>query len=300
MGKEIREETCYSNEFIRFSNAFKPLNDFETDLFLFICSKAKENYTNNNWEEEFEIDMADFLNKSNRKKRWSKYNAEEREEIILRIKDLQNKSFQIYLDKYKVVDNLKKNDWEEYMSFSYVSFIHYYRSTKQIKLIMPKKTREFLCNNETNFTPLKLKYLYRLKSKHTKILYMYFRSFIENTDSKIHGSSKNIVGLKELLQLEDKYSRWIDFKRYILLPAIREINKNTDIFITGYREEMQKQLDGRNFKELNEDVQLRILVDSMCVKGSSGKAIKKIQFHVISKESDIYKKYYETEEVKVS
>ena len=78
MEKEIREETCYSNEFVRFSNAVKPLNDFETDLCLFICSKAKENYANNNnWEDDFEIDMADFLDKSNRKKRWSKYTAED-------------------------------------------------------------------------------------------------------------------------------------------------------------------------------------------------------------------------------
>ena len=54
------------------------------------------------------------------------------------------------------------------------------------------------------------------------MLYMYFRSY---RDGNIKGTSYTIEHLKNLLGLEDKYDRWADFKRYILLPAIEEINE---------------------------------------------------------------------------
>lgn len=321
MSKEAIEEACFSNELIRLSNAFQPLDEFETDLFIYLCAKAKENYKNseqylydkeanagrewkqdkeinNGWVQVFELDMIEFFEKTNRKKKWSKYNQKERQEFIDKIDKFEEKKFCIFTDEHKKViwKGSFDNPFYEWEKYRYISELKYNPNEELFTAKMPSNTQKFLCNITTNFTPIALKYLAKLKNKYTKFIYMYVRSLMETEKSNMKGFSMGVDNFKELLQIEEKYGNWYDFKRYILLPAIREINKNTDVFLVGYKAEIEKKLEGRNFKDLSEEVQLKILVDSMCTKGSSGKTIQKIQFHVISKESDIYKKYYAPEE----
>ena len=277
------ESACVSNDFIRYSNAFKPLTDDEIDIFLFLCAKAKENYQKDyetkSWYKELDINIVDYYNKTH-SKNWNKLPIEARTEFIDKIVSIQDKHFEY-----------KENDIWDY--YSYVSHIRYNGKDKSLVATMPSTTKEFLCSFEYGrFTKVWIKYLAKMKSKSTKMLYLYFRSYIENDESKIKGASISIENLKKYMGLSKKYEEWYNFKVRVLVPAIKNINKNTDIFIVGYKEEMEKYLSGRDFNNLSENEQIDVIIKSICCTGSSGKAIQKLKFHVLDKDADIYKRYY--------
>lgn len=296
--KQVKDEAILGNDFIRFSNALKPLTEFEMDIFLFMCSKAKENYKNGNgWEKELEINMIDFFEKSGKKTKWQHYTEEEKINFFHQIINLRDKHFSIFRDKYKRIIN-NKTGWKEYIVFDYLVSPKFDLEKNIISAKMTSQTQEFLCNDDTNFTPIKIKNLFKLKSKTTKLLYIYFRSYIENNDSQIRGLSISIDNLKKYIGLNEKYTRWIDFKKYILVPAVKEINEKTDIFITGYKEAMDKELAGRKIIDLTEKEQLDLIIKSICKKGKIGKTIEKLEIHVLDKNYKIYKDYYENNDQK--
>ena len=50
----------WSNDFIRYSTALKPLDEFEINFFIYLCYKAKENLnlqTGKGWDDIIKIDM---------------------------------------------------------------------------------------------------------------------------------------------------------------------------------------------------------------------------------------------------
>lgn len=278
-----------ANDFIRYSTAFKPLDEFEINFFIYLCYKAKEHIdreTGAGWDDLIDIDMKKFVEGIDYKKPWSKYNNSEKREIYEKLKKMRRKDFEIRTDKYKkVINGYKDNEIAEYVTYGYINHIRYVPETWTMEVRMDKDTQEFLCHFEQGeFTPVVFKNVVTLKSKHAKILYMYFRSF---KDGNIKGSSYTVEHLKQLLGISDKYPRFADFKRYVLIPAIEEINSKTDIQVIGKRDVFYDLLGERNYNDLSAREKAKISLESMCVKGSKGKAIEKIFFHVIDENEEL-------------
>lgn len=272
-----------SNDFVRYSTALQPLDEFEINFFVYLCYKAKEHIdreTGAGWDDLIDIDMKKFVEGIDYKKPWSKYNKAEREEIHQKLIKLRRKDFQIRTDKYKkIVNNVKGAEVETYETFGYITHVKYRPETWTMEVKMDKDTQEFLCHFEQgDFTPVVFKNIVALKSKHAKMLYMYFRSF---KDGNIKGTSYTIEHLKEFLGLSNKYPKWTDFRRYVLEPAIKEINEKTDIQVIGKRDVFYYLLDGQKYNDLSVDKKAKIALESMCVKADKGKAIEKIFFHVM-------------------
>jgi len=76
------------------------------------------------------------------------------------------------------------------------------------------------------FTILDINYLLNFKSIYSVRLYEILKQY-----EKLKKRKVNIDDLKFLLGIEDKYSRYYNFKKRALEPAIADINKNTDIYI---------------------------------------------------------------------
>ena len=79
----------WSNDFIRYSTALKPLDEFEINFFIYLCYKAKENLnlqTGKGWDDIIKIDMQKLLEGFTYKKSWSKYNADEKNELYNKLK----------------------------------------------------------------------------------------------------------------------------------------------------------------------------------------------------------------------
>ena len=71
-----------------------------------------------------------------------------------------------------------------------------------------------------------------------------------------------------------------DFKRYVLLPAMEEINSKTDINVIGKRDVYYDAMKGRTEDSISVEEHAKIVVDSMARKGDKGKSIYKITFRV--------------------
>lgn len=278
-----------ANDFVRYSTALQPLDEFEINFFIYLCYKAKEyinRETGEGWDALIDIDMQKFLQGIDYKKPWSKYNREEKNEIYTKLKKLKKKDFEIRTDKYKkIINDVKGAVPYEYRSFGYITHIRYVPETWTMEVRMDKDTQEFLCKYEQgDFTPIVFKNIVSLKKKYAKMLYMYFRSY---RDGNIKGTSYTIEHLKSLLGLEDKYPNWYNFKRYILLPAIEEINEKSDIFVFGNRNIISNLLEDRKLEDLTEKERAKIILESMCIKADKGKSIYKIQFHVEKNEGNL-------------
>ena len=84
-----------------------------------------------------------------------------------------------------------------------------------------------LAEQNTFYTSYNLKYVLPMNSKHSPRLYEILKSYQQNNEKWFF----QIDTLKKLLNCE-KYKRFPDFRRYVLDPAVEEINKYTDIKIT--------------------------------------------------------------------
>ena len=148
---------------------------------------------------------------------------------------------------------------------------------------MPDETQSFLMNYETGFTPVEFKNMVKLKSKYAKILYLFFRSYRDGVDH----TDYTLEHLRQLLGLENKYPKWFDFKRYVLVPAMEEINSKTDICVIGKRDIYHNALEGRKPEDIPKDEYAKIVVDSMARRANRGNAMYKITFRVSRNDNEV-------------
>lgn len=266
------------NDFIRKSTALQPLTELEINLLIYMCYKAKENVdptTGEGWTNLIEIDMKKFFDGIGYNKDWSKYTDEEKMAVYIRLKKMQEKTFEIRTEAHKELDK-HGNKTMIYESYSYFSHIKYHFDTGILDVRMPYETQFFLMNYETGFTPVEFKNMVRLHSKYAKILYLFFRSYRDGVDH----TDYTLEHLRQLLGLENKYPKWYDFKRYVLIPAMKEINSKTDINVIGKRDVYYNALNNRTPDNIPEDEYARIVVDSMARRADRGNSMYKITFRV--------------------
>lgn len=81
-----------------------------------------------------------------------------------------------------------------------------------------------------NYTTFMFQYLLCLKTSHSKRMYQLLKPFLNGA---YHGDWWfPLDELKKRLNCADSYERYVDFRKYVLDPSIREINKYTDITVT--------------------------------------------------------------------
>ena len=105
---------------------------------------------------------------------------------------------------------------------------------------------------------------------------MFFRSYRDGVDH----TDYTLEHLRQLLGLENKYPKWYDFKRYVLIPAMEEINTKTDILVIGKRDEYYSAMQSKTPDNISAEEHAKIVVDSMARKGDRGNSIYKITFRV--------------------
>lgn len=274
------EKIAYlDNDFIRKSTALQPLTELEINLLMYMCYKAKENVdkvTGEGWTKRIEIDMKKFFDGIGYSKSWTEYTDEEKMAVYLRLKAMQEKTFEIHTDVHKELDRKGKLTGI-YESYSYFSYIKYHFDTGILDVSMPRETKSFLLNYDNGFTPIEFKNMIKLKSKYAKILYLFFRSFRDG----IKCTDYTIEHLRQLLGLSNKYPKWADLKRYVLIPALKEINEKSDILVVGRYDAYTSAMDGRKREDMTPDEYAKIVIDSMAQKGSRGKGVYKISFRVL-------------------
>jgi plasmid replication initiation protein len=273
---ELNKTAYLDNDFIRKGNALKPLDELEINLLLYMCYKAKENYnedTGEGWTSLIEINMKKFYAGIGYEKKWTDYTDNEKLIVYEKLEQMQEKTFKIISEKF-----IKRTGKyiKTYESFSYFSYIKYDCNDGNLYVRMPEETQKFLMNYNYGFTPIEFGNIIKLKSKSAKLLYLYFRSFKDG----IKYSSYTIEHLKDYLGLNNKYEKFSELRRRVLIPAIKEINSKTDIFVSGKHDVFIKLLNGKKIDEFNDEELASIVLESMKETGEKGKSIHKINFRV--------------------
>lgn len=128
--------------------------------------------------------------------------------------------------------NLRKQsiyfrDEEGWGEYGFINGFKYIKSRKTFKIEASKEIHTYIKNYlEIGYTPINLSIFFGLINPNSQRFYDLLRLW-SGTKSIIN---YKVDELKEFLMIEDKYDRYNDFKRRIILPSIKELNE------TGYFE----------------------------------------------------------------
>lgn len=143
-------------------------------------------------------------------------------------KNLYQRNIRIYNEDGEVEDmrwvyNSKYKDGEGY-----------------IKLKFTPDIKPYLSNLKNHFTSYNLTEVKNFKSGHAIRLYELLMQF------KINGwYNESVSKLKEIFGVEDKYPAWYEFRRWVINPAVKEINQ-----ATNYQVKYETQKRGRNISRV--------------------------------------------------
>lgn len=198
-------KTAYiDNDVVRYSDAFKNLNETQMNLFLFLCCLAKQQYdvekdedsegTSTGWSDEIRINMVDFCKTSGKKTNWYNMTIDKREAILDCFRELQEHSFTLYKSKRRLLS-------EGFESYSYLSYVEYKNNILKIK--MDEKTRLFFMNYDCFFTPYEIGQVIQLKSEAAKLLYIYLRSFWDANKKQFLPTSLSLDNFRDIVGKTD-------------------------------------------------------------------------------------------------
>ena len=95
-----------------------------------------------------------------------------------------------------------------------------------IKISFSPTVAPYLTELKKHFTSYRLAEIKKFRSSHAIRLYELLMQY-----RKSGWWSENLIRLKEMLGVDDKYPRWAEFRRRVLDPAVREINQSTNYVV---------------------------------------------------------------------
>jgi plasmid replication initiation protein len=121
--------------------------------------------------------------------------------------------------------NEKTGELEEGYITGWVDSVRY--NSGRVRLTYNEDIWEYIVNLVGEYKKFNLPLLLKLKSKYSIRIYEILKSY-----EYIGFYNVNIDTLREMFILGEKYSRFNDFEKYILLPAVTEINELNDIIVS--------------------------------------------------------------------
>jgi plasmid replication initiation protein len=95
-----------------------------------------------------------------------------------------------------------------------------------VTLLFSDEIINYIAGLKSHFTSYKMRHVAELKSVYSIRLYELLIQFKKTGERTIH-----IEELRELLGVDDKYSQFRDFNKWIIKPAIAELNTKSDLTI---------------------------------------------------------------------
>lgn len=140
--------------------------------------------------------------------------------IYQEIKDICDK---LQSHKFKVQDICSTNKEPTFESYVLVTTFKYQQGRGYIEVFFNPELRDFLLDLSKHYTKFKLGNIFDIKGKYTKRIYILLKQYYP----KIPVRTLELDFLRERLNI--KYDAWHDIRRFVILPAQKEINAKTDI-----------------------------------------------------------------------
>lgn len=96
-----------------------------------------------------------------------------------------------------------------------------------VRLVWSDKILKYICQLKNKFTKYRLINIANLQSSHSIRLYELLMKFISSGERTIY-----IDDFKSSLGISDKYKLFKDLNKWVIKPAVIELNQKSDLFIT--------------------------------------------------------------------
>ncbi|MGL5751175.1 MAG: replication initiation protein [Paraclostridium sp.] len=173
---------------------------------------------------------------------------DEFKEVIKRTNDRTIKKISEYLaglmQKSIFFMEKKKNDKLVWGQYNFISGYQFDEETQTFRIDSPKKIYDLLDQYlKTGYTPANLALLFSLKNYNAQRLYDLIRVW-SGTKQTI---TYTVDEIKMYLMLEESYPQYANFKRRVIIPAIKELN-DTGYFEIDFKEKkVGRKVDSIDF-----------------------------------------------------
>jgi plasmid replication initiation protein len=174
--------------------------------------------------------------------------------IVMYVNDIrtlkQNGSKAIYEGVKEALTGLVTKPYRifdrEYKNFYVCGFIasgEYEANTGKITITLTRKIHQLIVNIQREFTSFNVRSILMLKRKHAKRLYLLACQFVGTGVRNIH-----LDELRRNFGIQDRYPTFADLQRYVIQPAIMEINEKTELQIQVNPIKTGRSIDSLNIQ----------------------------------------------------
>ncbi|MEM8528271.1 MAG: replication initiation protein [Bacteroidota bacterium] len=196
-------------------------------------------------------------------------------------KSLMNKSFYV---KYEKNGTGREKQYHILRELDYLQVGEEGRapsSEEYIDVVIEQKMKPLLLQLQRNFTAYDLQNVVDLGVYPVRV-YELLKQY-----QSIGKRTLTIAEMKEMFEVKDKYKMFADFNRWIVKPAVKEINKHTDLIVF----EVSKIKEGRSVVALCFEFREKSKEEKAKMQGGSNESIQQqqllLQFEEQNQESEI-------------
>lgn len=137
-----------------------------------------------------------------------------------------------YLKVRESIKSLKQKTWclelddNRDLIYSWIDYCVISKNTGDIEIALSQYLKPYLLQLKSNFTKYRLSEVLNLSSKHAIKLFELCSSYLFKGSFRI-----SLTELKHYLGVDNKYGDWRDFRKSVIEPSIKQINKNTFLFV---------------------------------------------------------------------
>lgn len=154
----------------------------------------------------------------------------------------------LYLRTVKIREKDGATNKQEIKESRWISMQSYIDAPGHLKLIFAPEILPFIKDLDKEFTPYRLSQIGKMSSTHAVRLYELLRQNLQ-----IGSRTLEILDLKNMLEIENEYPDYFNFKRRVVDVAKKQINDFSDIKVNYTQEKEGRKVTALNFKiEKNE------------------------------------------------
>jgi plasmid replication initiation protein len=148
----------------------------------------------------------------------------------------------VTLGLMKKVLVIKRPDERTLTQVNWINYAHYEEGTGRIQLAFSDAMKPFLLHLKSQFTAIEVTDLMQFKSIHAIRIYELLKQYED-----IGERTLTIDEIKECCGVKGKLKQYIEFEKYLLLIAQREINEKSDIHFEFERIKPSRKIEGIKF-----------------------------------------------------
>ncbi len=143
----------------------------------------------------------------------------------------------VFIDETRTIDPATNKEIHEFVGMPMFQKLKYKQGEATIKYQLNESLRPYLLGLKKNFTQIPLQHILPIKSGYAIRIYQMLLSELKQNRNEVE---MNLLYLQDVLCVPKSLYAWIDFKKRVLEPSLKEINATTDI-IADYRTIKERQ-----------------------------------------------------------